>query len=180
MVSKNSCCWHTAGDLLCSRLSEHKAQILVCFVEAFGTNSIRNVESIADARRFSRFRLGFRFPFSNRLISAWLMPERSDSWICVIPALIRASMIARVISGSGCIASYSGRNSSSDINSFDNSWRSLMTSFLSQKTIPPAFFLQGLFQTSASFITFLQNHFFTIIVTQCLWSPDMLYITYSK
>ena len=51
-------------------LVEQKVQMSVRFVEIFGTNSIRKVVFIAAASLFRRFRLGFRFPFSNLLMSA--------------------------------------------------------------------------------------------------------------
>ena len=67
----------------------------------FGTNSILSVEFTASAMRFSNAKLGFLVPFSNLLISAWLIPVFSDNSACVSPASFLARIKDIVMSLSG-------------------------------------------------------------------------------
>ena len=81
--------------------------LYILFFVGIGTNSNFNCIPNPCASFFTILRLGFLVPFSIRLISACVIPVLADKSFCVIFCCTLASIIAWIISYSGCNASYS-------------------------------------------------------------------------
>lgn len=81
--------------------------LYILFFVCIGTNSSFNCIPNPCASFFTILRLGFLVPFSIRLISACVIPVLADKSFCVIFCYTLASIIAWIISYSGCNASYS-------------------------------------------------------------------------
>lgn len=81
--------------------------IILYLSDGVGANSNFNCNPKPLASFLTILKLGFLVPFSILLISACVIPVRSDNSFCVIFWLTLASIIACIISYSGYNASYS-------------------------------------------------------------------------